>query len=85
MVVSVRSTPLCARTALAQPSGPSAFRMSLQPVRAGLPAGTGGGGGTMVVGGGPTAPGWAGPFTTRSARYSRSCEAREFINGQGFN
>jgi hypothetical protein len=66
MVVSVSSTPLCWRTALAQASGPSATYTSRHPF-SGTPAssgGTSGGGGTYLAGAGPTAPGCLGPFTT---------------------
>ena len=61
------STPLCALTALAQPSGPSARSRSRQPLSGGAPgagARTWGATGLILEGGGPMAPGWSGPLTT---------------------
>lgn len=63
-VVSVSSREEFALTALAQPSGPSLTSTSRQPVNGPSSLGTAGGGGVTFAGGGPTAPGCFGPFTT---------------------
>ena len=69
-VVSVRSSPSCARTALAKPSGPSRSSTCFQPA-GGAPAGAAGATGSMTDGGlatmsAPSSGGW--PFTLRLAR-----------------
>ena len=70
MVVSVSRTCGCARTALAQPSGPRSSSRSRQPVSGAWspwwPGGPemAGGGGVILAGGAPTAPGCDGPFTS---------------------
>mmetsp|Transcript_9721 Transcript_9721/g.24162 ORF Transcript_9721/g.24162 Transcript_9721/m.24162 type:complete len:219 (-) Transcript_9721:1442-2098(-) len=76
MVVSVSSTPLCARTALAQPSAPSRSYTLRHPILEGPAASMRGGTGCTLAGGGPVAPGWSGPLTTISARYMSSLEER---------
>jgi len=63
-VVSVRSRPEWARMVFAQPSGPLVSSTSRQEGSESAPLGTAGGGGVVLDGGGPTAPGWLGPFTT---------------------
>jgi hypothetical protein len=63
--VSVRSSEEYALTALAQPSGPCSTSTSRQEGEGMTrPFGTFGAGGVIFAGGGPTAPGCFGPFTT---------------------
>jgi hypothetical protein len=68
-VVSVRRTPRWLRTAAAQASGPSRNSRSRHPGGGAKVAllGMAGGCGVAFAGGGPTAPGWFGPFTTCEA------------------
>ena len=69
IVVSVTSSPLCARTAAAQPSGPLSSSTPFQP-SSGLPVRCGKTGvtGLFLLLGAPMAPGWLGPLTTISLR-----------------
>ena len=70
MVVSVMRALSCFLMAWAQPWGPCLASTSIQPVGVALPMpGKCGGGGVMLEGGLPTAPGWEGPFTTCSGAH----------------
>lgn len=74
-VVSHSSSCGWRRTAAANPAGPSRSSTSRQPGGGG-PGGTARGAGSSRTARGPVAPGWSGPLTATSAKYSSSREAR---------